>query len=256
MPTDIDKALKFVLVLLPGFVCIGLVALFSDLELSEFYFTYLSIALTVLFYWTAIGTLTTFYHAVSCWTKHGDRVEKKYSLKLVAPLLFIYSLLTATLITNIYEQDKLFSFAKSTKLVNFSKMHQKRPLRVICNDITSANEDQILNSDARGAIKDPKNGKFKSRGKPYVRVFVDKIGYYEGSVRWYPSRNDPDELYLSPACVNYEFPSKGISPNNLTLIKGPGVYIAGAKITSVELLDPTDCACHCLAFPDLCPETP
>jgi hypothetical protein len=244
---DIEKAISYVIVILPGFLCLGLVVFLTDIKISEFHFIYISIALTLFLYGVGQASLSICKNICSKLLNkksHDNQVDEtldshKTFNRQLSPFVFGYSILCAFLITYFYEDDVIINIVRKIEFIQLQKVAHLRPLRLVFNDL---HKDRILHSDDR---------LIKTGDKAFIRVYVKNVGYYEGFPKWFPSRNDPDEIYMTPACVSYGDPYIH-DDTNLEQIKGPGVYISGANIQAIEFLDPKSNSCYCLFYSKLC----
>jgi hypothetical protein len=83
-----------------------------------------------------------------------------------------------------------------------------------------------------------------------LRASIKDYGTIEGFVGIVPSTLDPDEVFLSPACM--------IKEGSATVIPGPGVFIQADKVLAFELIDATASQCWKLhqgddVLPCVCP---
>ena len=157
MPDDISKAIDYVLVMLPGFICIGIVSFFTDLELSEFHFIYLSLALSLLFNFLGKGII---WAGSKVFKAKQGASEQNVSFKQRVPVIFVLCILVSGLITYWYENDTALSIIRNISFFDVEKVDHRRPLAVILNDFRF--EEKVLHSDGRGPVQDPETKKLDS----------------------------------------------------------------------------------------------
>ncbi len=179
MPDDIYKAITYVLVILPGFLCLGLFTYLSDVSFSEFQFIYLSIALTILTY-----GLSFFCNNIGLFllNRFTSRDVQQVTFDKVIRLAFLMSLAVSILMTYGYKKDIFLETASKISFLNIDKDTHRRPLittlkklhhdkdRTIPESIDG--RDHVLKNVKGIALKN-ENGNQKrhvAHGKPFVRV--------------------------------------------------------------------------------------
>lgn len=223
---DIKKAIDFVIVFLPGFLCIGIVTYTTGIEINDFRLTYIAAVLALGIYFGCdfiIGLSSKFL-------KFGW-IKSEFLFFLITT---ISAYVLAQVIIYAYENDTFFNF------ISTDTVSRKSPWGLIFYDMGN---EQMLNSDSR-----PNLNVLHKDEKPFLRIQINDSMGYEGFAKWYTEKEDQYDLYLSPACV-YRLNSNS-RDFDIEKVNGPGVFLKGEVINTVELIDISDSGCRQLYFPE------
>lgn len=226
------NAFEFVLGFIPGFLALALVRSITELQLTDFEFAYLGIALSI-----PILLLVRVFSSVFEKRCDGDtesQVNKSVFLKLVFLLPLI--ILTAFFVAKIVEDDLMTKGMRKIAGKDFPMLSRHDLFYFLLKH----REDCTL-SDVSPRESIYVNGckqQLPESHKPWVVVQGASTGIYEGYPRFYSSNSDNNpKIYLAPAC-------KVSVSNTLALhepIKGNGVLIT--DIAKMEFVDIGESAC-------------
>jgi hypothetical protein len=138
----------------------------------------------------------------------------------------------------VYRRDVLLDAAN--KVIDWRRTHGDTPFNVLLIHVTS-HKMNLLDGRSRKAVQ-------MADGNAYVRIYQKDIKfYYEGYPRAAPTRLDPREFMLSPAC---RYALNDIDQSKqpfVQLIEGPGVFVRVADIAAIEVIDRSQSPCAKLA---------
>jgi hypothetical protein len=229
IPDSPAKAIRFVAAFLPGFLGLGLACYLVDLRFGEFWYAFISIAITTI----AFGTVTI---VSRIWSRRQKKAPKDVQLVPVYAVAILFGFVVALS----YENDWIISGINKLPFVRISKTNQDRPtLYVLKRSLTCRG---VRPFDAREEAT-------QMFTRPMLRVKTKDHGTVEGFVRVIPTTLDPNQVFLSPACR--------IEGTVTNAIPGPGVLVKVDDAPILELIDATASKCWDIHYPDapacLCP---
>lgn len=232
IPDDPEKAIRFVGAFLPGFLAIGLASYLVDLRFGEFWYAFISIALsTVSFSLAALVTLPI-------------RLRAQLSLSAIASAKmaasYVIAMILGLAVSVAYDRDWLITAVDQFRISKISKVSQDKPLQFILKNALRCTSIRPL---------DARVNKTLVYAKAMLRVHIKDYGAVEGFVKVYPTGLDSDQVLLSPACT--------LDGKTTKAIPGPGVFVRTENVVAWELIDATASNCWKIHFgetlPCLCP---
>ena len=242
LPDDPGKIIKFVLLIIPGFIALGFAEYLTAFELEEFKFGFLAVAISLVIYYLseALSNLAyRFVLAVLSLFRYGIWDPNlsapmclgpviRAPVPLFASVVLVMSLVTSVLVAKVYQHDIALGLPRMIG-IEFDRESRLPPSKlVLTKDVT------VL--DAR-----PEH----LRGdKFWLRIFLPSDQTYEGFPRYYPTAGESFEFFLSPACKAKHTAGSSV----FTAIEGPGVLILEKDINRIELIDESQSDCCKLYF--------
>jgi len=233
IPDDPQKALRFVAAFLPGFVGIGLASYLVDLRFGEFWYAFISIALSA-----ASFKLVSLAFYLARQQPQGPSSD---DYKLPQTLMtYAVALVLGCFIAIAYDRDWAYDFVNYLPFGHVSKTSEQRPLLYVISHTQTCASSRLL--DGREDLT-------QVLIQTLVRATIKDYGVVEGLVRVRPTDLDPDQVFLSPACK--------IQGDTATAIPGPGVLIRSDNVAAWELVDATSSMCWKVHYgktlPCVCP---
>jgi Family of unknown function (DUF6338) len=226
LDTDNRQWLYRMLLVLPGFITIGLARYLGDLgDLGDFELTTYSLALSLLIFLIA-SVLFGLARKLGRRHRHDKlRLFPGLSWGFALTVLAL-SLVLGVLIAESADSDSGLNAAKYLPGMGWlSKRSSARPLSYFLS----------LNGDGKlQAIK----GIPSLETMAWAEVTVEGGNRFAGFPRLYPKENKRSEIFLMPACL--------LQGATVTPIAGPGVLVPEDKIESMVFFDRKDCPCSLL----------
>jgi len=235
---DPKKAIQYVLIFLPGFLSLGLAVYVTKYQIGEFAFTYFAIALSLGIYACAHGLTYV------CGMKFPSlrRQPNWLTVGLQIPLTFLFSFGV------MYVHEKHWLMALSNKLAPDTILRISD--RTILGGLIHAERNQNLHTDIDkrdSRVRMTKSGDPALPSKApyalYVRADLGEGNVYEGRIVRFEAGQEKDgfPIVLSPACRVVK--SEDGAREQYGRITGPGVFISGKDIKSVELYEAAASLC-------------
>jgi hypothetical protein len=257
MPNDPEKAIEYVRIFLPGFLCLGLISYVTGLSLRDLSFAYVAVALSLGIYALTDGLM-------ALWTllKRSKRTPPKGEAALELPvpelpdsastsvkLLFttVVAGLAALVIIALLESQLVVSTVHQLMRTVVLRDDTRMPLRSLLHaEAAKRNHELKANFDGR---RPPFRMSLDAKGYPepyslYVRVAVDTNTAYEGRILRFDTETptaDATPFILSPAC---RVVPKAGAGEQFVRIMGPGVYVTGKDMKWIELLEAEASYCN------------
>ena len=240
MPDDPKKLIEYVLVFLPGFISLGFFVYVTDLALSEFAFTYLSITLSLLIF----GVV----RVVTGWRLRIT--AKKSFYEGLAPgrliILTTVTVLAALGLVLIYQSQIVLWAMHRLAPATVMKLSQHSTFRGLMSaEARDRLHTEIDQRDSLFRISVRKSDKYfiAEQYKMYVRFVLENNAIYEGRVIRFDTAPTTDgfPVILSPACRVSIDPTSRVE--RFERIPGPGVYLTGKDLKYIELYESLASGC-------------
>ena len=226
IPDDPRKALEFVAAFLPGFLGLGLASYLVDIRFGEFWYAFISIALSALSFQLA-GLLMRL-------KRGGGQSPSAQGPGFGRTLAsYVIALFLGTLIAVAYDRDWTYELLNRLPFTHVAKTSEQRPLLYVIRAIQTCTGTRPI--DGREDLTE-------ALTQTMLRATVKDYGVVEGFVRVRPTDLDPDQVFLSPACM--------VRGATTTAIPGPGVLLQGENVIAWELVDATTSACWKIHYGD------
>jgi hypothetical protein len=243
LPDKPEKAAEYVLVFLPGFLCLGLVTYITGTSLSEFGFIYVAIALSI-FIHLIVRPLVPWLTILGRRLKVGlSHVAASFTAHMAIALSIAIGISYAT------ESEIVLSVVRSLFPTTFSKVSgsealtylvaenrnrrvhlvDDRPLSLRLTSSTEGKDCQLQNYDM------------------WVRIKTgDAI--FEGRIKYLTQRSGSDglPLLLSPVC---KMKLDAAGDKVIQVVPGPGVMVYDKTSLVIETLEMMASACARFVFP-------
>ena len=243
---DPKQIIQFVLIFLPGFLCLALANSIVDFEFTEFEYAYMGVALSIAIFISTylIGRLIGFSTAENKRSGESDEdynarrtgVAQWWMIGLVLPITFTFAWLLGITVQN----DLITASMHAITPAEILKQYRGRPQYVV---FKSHHDCKMWQHDSRPADIVGKDGKamvYPSTHKNWIRIRGEKAGIYEGFPETFQISGKEAEYYLSPACRIKTKNDKEIAD----IIPGPGVLVLGKDILAIEFIDTRDSQCY------------
>lgn len=242
IPDTPDKAVDFVLVFLPGFLALGLVSYLTDLELSDFAFSYVAIALSILIHVCANGTYRGLRHLMRRQSPSNQGVSSKVAA------VGLTSLLVSVVLILLYESQFVIGLVRGVAPSIVLKSSQRNPLVSLIAADTDGSLYRVDDRPADHRIAVGSGGQIE-RYNLFVRVMVEDNQVYEGRpIRFGTGKEGAGfPLVLSPAC-RVDVDSQ--KAERLGRIYGPGVLVTGHELKAIELMEARASKCYGCFYED------
>lgn len=254
---DPKKAIAYVRIFLPGFITLGFVSYVTGIYLSEFTFAYLAVALSLLIYATArageklAGMLRQRSPQVkseaSTAVKKGRKKDTPPSALALSIWTVVFSFIFVLLIELQIAVAAVHFFFPTIVLQNSTRTPLVELIHADANGKLGLDKDHD-ERDAPFRIASNGRNKFEPY-KLFARVQLSDSLIYEGRIFQYDTTkaNDAFPVVLSPACRVI----KSDTPDGEQFVRiwGPGVYISGKDLKSMELYEAKASQCFkCFDF--------
>ena len=220
-----------------GIVATWLFLSFSETSVDEFQFVLLVVCFSVVnvLAWNFILLLYMKWKQgwdASLPLMTGDIARLSYRTVDVMGLTVV-AVLWAILVSYAYQHDAVLGFGNS--FINLRRTHSADPFFLVVSNVSGHTMNML----------DGRDGKIvqEAKGRAYLRIFQKDDVAYEGYPRAAPTRSNPREIFLSPAC-RYTREKEGETKRTIVEpIEGPGVFVKVADIPAVEVIDRKDSQC-------------
>lgn len=234
LPDEPQKAIEYVLAFLPGFAALGLAGYIADLRFDPFEFVYVAILLSLVNYAVARGIVAL----LTLRSTRADAPRRRLAASAGTMVLALgLSVGLGGLLAYGYQEDIVLEAAAG---LGFDKVKSGKPLNIVMHDFRNCT---MINSDGRFA-----NPADAPKARPYLRIYSNS-GIFEGFPAWYPTRGEPNEFYLSPACQLVRERDESASLFKYEKVAGPGVFLPASAIAVIEFIDLTESDCYREFFP-------
>lgn len=259
IPEEPEKFIYYCVILLPGFLTLGLVVHVTEQNLSEFAFTYIAVAISVFQYVLADAVLGMWerLRRFLCrvqrkgQTDGSNEVIGRQSLLATAFVILSMSGFMSLVIIGAVQSDQVLSTIRRLAPFRIDRLGASEPLVHLVK-----NEQRIQEIDERPTDAMLNQNYDKTAAKcsrapysMYARVTADGKTY-EGRISYYNGAAGKQGLpfLLSPACRVLDGP-----PEQVEVVPGPGVMIFDNELKRVEFLEMYASACWRLLNPDAPP---
>ena len=226
MIDDIVEKLKWLIILFPGFLSLGLVRYISSMNhLSEFELVFYSFGFTII----NLIIATLLYKLgglIAKKIKKGQLGQERYLTFYV--LVAIISIFIGIVAGIAYENDwtfRLLRIGPGTTLI--TKRGYQRPLTF------------LLSRNIQGKFEEGRPEAMKTT-EAWVKIRLTSGETYEGYPEFFSMGEASSEVFLSPAC---RWIKKGCQ-DKIIEIDGPGILIFEKDIKYIEFLDRPKSECH------------
>lgn len=261
LPEEPGELIYYAIILLPGFVVLGLILHLTGNDLSEFAFTYIAIAMSVAIYGTA-SIAPRMVRRIASWARRSTaRVQppaETTSARAFFVSLTVVSLIFLQLAVMAIKSNGAIELMRRWMPFPTERLSAADPLLHIVRDESNLHETldrRPLRLRANQSLA--KDGSCdKAKYSLWVRVKIDGTDY-EGRVGLVNERRGTNglPLLLSPACK--VIPAGG-APERFELIPGPGVLVMDPEIKVLEFREMFSSGCWKTLYPDsrptLCPK--
>lgn len=230
LPDSPTSAIEFTLTFLPGFLALGLCVYITDIALSDFAFTYVAIAISILIYFVVAGAVLL--------VRRLRRVPPGHPVKLGVRVAVVAmtTMVAGIGFTLLYESQIVIQAVRSIAPSIVLKFSQRQPLA----GLIASDANQTLHHvdgrpvDHRLAVSPTQT---IAPFNLYMRVSIRATEVYEGRpMRFATGKSETAfPLVLSPACRVTTGSSGG--PERFGRIFGPGVLITGHDLKAIELFE-------------------
>lgn len=221
-----------------GIIATGLFLTFSETTVDEFQFVLLVVCFSVVNV-LAWNFITLVYLKMklqgdpSIPLMTGDIARLSYRTVDVMGLTLI-AVLWAFIAAFAYQNDAVLGFGNS--LMNLHRTHSASPFDLVLSNVSEQTMNRLDGRDGK-IVKDAK-------GRAYLRIYQkDEKFAYEGYPRAAPTRSNPREIFLSPACRYAREKIGDTSQPVVEQIEGPGVFVRVVDIPALEVIDRKDSPC-------------
>jgi hypothetical protein len=148
--------------------------------------------------------------------------------------LTVVAVLWAVIAAYAYQHDAVLGFGNS--FFDLRRTNSADPFYLVVSNVSAQTMNKLDGRDGK-IVKEAK-------GRAYLRIYQkDDAFAYEGYPRAAPTRSNPREIFLSPAC-RYVREKKGDTEQVVVEpIEGPGVFVRVGEIPAVEIIDRKDSPC-------------
>lgn len=231
---DFEKKFVWFLIILPGFLSLGLAQYISDIgDVSEFKLICFSLVLT--FVNLAFGYVI---YLPIC--KLGELLKQRPKSETPLspsisrhPRIFILIVLVVAILTGIivgvaYENDALLKLLRGIPGTGMiTKRSYQRPLTF------------LLALNRKGKLEEGRPEPMKTT-EAWVKVRLKSGKVFHGYPEFFSLRGENSEIFLSPACREIT----GHGCTKVVEIEGPGILISEKEIEFIEFLDRPKSECH------------
>lgn len=230
LPDSPASAIEFTLTFLPGFLALGLCVYITDIALSDFAFTYVAVAISILIYFFVAGSIRLWQRArrVAPGTEAG--------LGLRVAVVALTTMVVGIGITLLYESQVVIQAVRSLAPSIVLKFSQRQPLAGLIASDANQTLHHVDNRpiDHRLAVSPTQT---IAPFNLYMRVNIGATEVYEGRpMRFATGKNETAfPLVLSPACR--VAPGAAGDKERFGRIYGPGVLITGHDLKAIELFE-------------------
>jgi hypothetical protein len=148
--------------------------------------------------------------------------------------LTVVAVIFAWISSYAYQHDAVLAFGNS--LMNLRRTHTPAPFDLVLSNISARTMNKLDGRNA-AAVQG-------AEGRAYIRVYQkDEKFAYEGYPRAAPTRSNPREIFLSPACRYSREKIDAANPPIVQKIEGPGVFIRANDIPAFEVIDRNESPC-------------
>ncbi len=256
-----EEMVLYVLVFLPGFLCLTLVGVIVDLTLTEFEFTYTAVGLSIVIFVISLGlakitmainrrrklSSSTCGKGGSSTGAGAEEHEPAFLFWLVSGFCLPSVLVVGWLVGVAVQENWLTGAIRALAPVDILKESRGTPEYVV---IKSHNECRMWEHDSRPAgVKDADGNEivYQAAHKHWLRIRMENGEVYEGFPETFEISSRQSQYYLSPAC-RLVLGAQGDGEGDFRRVKGPGVLVRGGRILSIEFLDSRDSDCHYLYY--------
>jgi hypothetical protein len=240
---DPDKVVRLVVVVLPGFVILGLFSYATDLYFPEYAFTYIALSLSVCVYVVADAGLALM-------NRGCDAAEIPFGTKAYVLLVGLLIVVVTPSLLVLYESEVLL---KPLGLVT-GKVSQEWPLSYVLK--RNQYRRDICGMDKRPFVAwlEPQCASLGTSVTPgdrpsyyaFARVF-GKGFVYEGDIAYWQVKADEFQLGLVLACrVDTE-----AKPNRIDPVTGPIVTIFSKEVSRIEFIEQKQSMCWRYYYPEV-----
>ena len=251
-----EEVIRFVLIFLPGFICLAIANSLVDLDFSEFEYIYVGISLSILIYLVSLGLAGVILCLRS--SSAGGKGEscssdkRSANLDTVWPLVALIvpsTVVVAWLFALCIQNDWLNQGMRAISPVDFVKRYRGSPEQVL---LKSHYDCTTWSYNARPADRKNANGeamKYQSAHQHWMRISVVNGTVFEGFPQTFDLSAERSEYFLSPACrLERVEEVDGVVTRAVDRVEGPGVLILDGSIHTIELLDTDDSQCYFLFY--------
>lgn len=259
IPEEPEKFIYYCVILLPGFLTLGLVVHVTEQNLSEFAFTYIAVAISVVQYVLADAVLGAWARLRRIlgrvlWRGRIDGSNGAIGRQSLLATVLVISAMSAFVslaIINAVQSDQVLGTIRKLAPFRIDRLGASEPLVHLVK-----NEQRIQEIDERPTDVMINQHYDKQAAKcsrapysMYARVTADDKTY-EGRISYYNGSAGKQGLpfLLSPACRVLDGP-----PEQVEVVPGPGVMIFDNELNRVEFLEMYASACWRLLNPDAPP---
>ena len=262
-PSDPWKAVVFLLLILPGFVALGLIQLWSDLRFDEFLYTMLALSLSLLIFVVSLGLLGLLllflprrerrtspadmpWRAAFDRRRSGSADPDLSSLPIVSDAGRFWYLFTPIVLVATVGAAVSGWLLYRNEVLMAAPQYVFRSLGMNYGLDAMATPSELLfryyrnTSTAKGFVADARPAHLRG-DRMWVRVFLRDQLVYEGFPRYVATRQRSPEFFLSPVCRVRD------GGTTVTPVDGPGLVLFADQVGHVELLDERTSRC-CQAF--------
>ena len=148
--------------------------------------------------------------------------------------LTIAAVLFAWISSYAYQHEAVLAFGNS--LMNLRRTHTPAPFELVISNISARTMNKLDGRNAP-AVRE-------AEGRAYIRIYQkDEKFAYEGYPRAAPTRSNPREIFLSPACRYSREKVDAVTQPFVQKIEGPGVFIRVNDIPAFEVIDRKESPC-------------
>jgi hypothetical protein len=273
---DVEKALHYVVLFLPGFVATGLFSYATQVTFPEYAFAYIALTTSMLIYFLAAGVTALLVYCAKLGLQACKRFFPQWNVSRNAgaarsPVwltLLVASLATVALAVvaiTLHERsiilEAITRFAESGKKVNDKVAETFRadrlsldPLVMVLKANSESQNAHLLDVRPPRLKKAGRNGCFEDGYNFYMRVTVgDHI--YEGFPAFYKDKT-ASEILLSPSCV-----IRNAKSPDAKMEVFPGMLLVTRKdeLSAFEFIENMDSQCFRMLYPETyakCSATP
>jgi hypothetical protein len=134
----------------------------------------------------------------------------------------------------LYRHDVVLTIAN--RVVDWRRTHSDSPFFLLLTNVSGQTMNHLDGRDPKLVTK--------AQGMAYLRVYQKDLKVsYEGFPRAAPTRLDPREFLLSPACRYFQDTSDPSKQPIVQRIEGPGVFVRVVDTAAFEVIDRNQSLC-------------
>lgn len=233
-----SEVFKATVAVFHGIIATWLFLSFSETSVDEFQFVLLVVCFSVVnvLAWNFIALLYVKWTQggnASIPLMTGDIARLSYRTVDVMGLTLV-AMLWAAIAAYAYQHDAVLGFGNS--LIDLRRTHSADPFYLVLSNVSAHTMNRLDGRDGN-AVKEAK-------GRAYLRIYQRGDAFaYEGYPRAAPTRSNPREIFLSPACRYAREKNGDTKQVVVEPIEGPGVFVRVSENPAVEVIDRKSSAC-------------